>query len=106
MRNAKRYGPDWKKRTREAKEAAGWCCEKCGVKHKTPRWSPWTEREWPVFLQGAHINHDPENPNAELAVVCPSCHWHHYRKPGQRPAWMVEAMKHRALLEQERGRSN
>lgn len=59
----------------------------------------WSGQMWPVYLQCAHVNHDPENPDAELAVVCPRCHWRYYRRPGQRPSWIViERMKHRRLI--------
>lgn len=98
MRNHQRYGRDWKHRARAAKERAGWKCSKCGVSHGTPRYSEWTEREWPVYLQAHHPNFDPENVEAELIVVCPRCHWRFYRRPGERPAWLIEAMKHRKLL--------
>ncbi len=101
MRNRKKYPRGWSKITREAREQAGNCCQKCGVAHGTKRVSPWTGREWPVWLQCAHINHDPENPNPVLAVVCPRCHWRHYRKPGQRAAWVaLEREKHRRLIAQ------
>jgi len=98
MRNRKRYGKDWKKRTRACKERAGWQCRECGVKHGTLRVSVWTGREWPVYLQAAHVNHDPENELAELAIVCPKCHWHFYRRPGQPAAWVIERLKHQRLI--------
>jgi len=97
MRNRKRYGKDWKRRSRAAKEAAGWQCEKCKVKHGEKRIS-YSGNEWPVYLQAAHVEHDPENEFAKLACVCPKCHWHFFRRPGQRPAWMIERMKHRRLI--------
>ena len=99
MRNRERYGKDWKKRARAAKERAGWKCAKCGVRHGTLRYSNWTEREWPVYLQAHHLNGDPENPQADLLVVCPRCHWRFFRTPsGRPPAWLIEALKHRKLL--------
>lgn len=98
MRNHARYGPDWKKRASAAKEAVGWQCTKCEWPHGKPRWSEWTERFWPVWLQAHHPDFDPENPDAELIVVCPRCHWRYYRRPGERPPWLVEARKHRILL--------
>jgi hypothetical protein len=101
MRNRKRYPKDWKKRIRALREAVGNKCQKCGVEHGTKRISPWTGNEWPVWLQGCHVNHDPENPDAEIVIACPYCHWHHYRKPGQRAAWFaLERMKHRKLIQE------
>ena len=100
MRNRKRYGKNWKKRARAAKEQAGWMCSKCGVKHGTPRYSEWTEREWPVYLQAHHLNHDPENEDADLVIVCPRCHWRffHRSQGGPPPAWLIESLKHRKLI--------
>jgi hypothetical protein len=98
MRNRERYGKDWKKRARAAKEAAGLKCTKCGWDHGKPRWSDWTQREWPVWLQAHHKNFDPENENAELIVVCARCHWRYYRRPGERPPWLVELLKQRVQL--------
>jgi hypothetical protein len=97
MRNRERYGKNWRKRARACKERAGWLCQKCGVKHGTERVS-WSGNLWPVYLQAAHVEHDPENLEAALVAVCPWCHWHFYRKPGTRPAWMIERMKHRRLI--------
>jgi predicted HNH restriction endonuclease len=102
MRNRTRYGKDWKERSRAAKEQAGWCCTQCGVQHGTPRYSYYTGREWPVYLQAHHRDHDPENPTAILIVVCPRCHWRFFRPRGVRPAWVIESLKHRKML-QERG---
>jgi hypothetical protein len=98
MRNQKRYAKNFKKRARAVKERQHWCCLECGVRHGTVRVSKWTGKEWPVYLQGAHINHDPENEDAEIVGVCPRCHWHYYRRPGQRPTWMIERIKHQRLI--------
>lgn len=101
MRNSARYGPTWRKRSRQCRELAGNRCQKCGIIHGTPKVSIWTGRLWPVWLQAAHINHDPENESAELIAVCPACHWRYYRKPGQRAAWIaLERMKHQRLIQQ------
>src|SRR5206468_10736534 len=98
MNNAKRYPRNWKQLATECKDLAGWRCSKCGVKHGTLRRSVWTGRVYPVWLQAAHPQHDPENENPELVCVCPSCHFHYFKKPGVRPAWIIEKIKHRKLL--------
>lgn len=99
MRNRKRYGKDWRKRARAAKERAGWHCSECGAVHGSKRFSRWVQREVTVYLQAHHCNCDPENEQAELEVVCPSCHYRFHRKQGgPPPAWLIEAMKHRKLL--------
>lgn len=101
MRNRRNYPKDWKHRARACKERAGWHCEKCGYPHGKLRLS-WSGRLWPVYLQAAHVRHDPENIEAELVAVCPACHWRYYRKPGQRPRWMIERLKHQQLLRSRR----
>jgi hypothetical protein len=99
MKNRHNYPANWRKLARACKERAGWRCQKCGIAHKTLRWSPWTEREWPVYLQAAHVNHDPSNEEPELACVCPACHWRYYRRPGGQHTWLYyERRKHRILL--------
>lgn len=98
MRNRKRYGKDWRKRSRDAKEQAGWKCSECGAAHGSKRFSRWVEKEVTVWLQAHHLNNDPENENAVLVVVCPRCHWRFYHRGGRPPAWLIESMKHRKLI--------
>ena len=100
VRNRQRYPAAWRQLARACKERAGWCCQRCQVAHGTVRVSPWTGRPWPVYLQAAHIRHDPENEAPDLIAVCPTCHWRYYRKPGTRPAWVIEKMKHQRLIQQ------
>ena len=52
---------NWKTIATDCKEKANWRCEKCGVKHRTIRISRWTQKEYTVYLQAAHKNHDPDN---------------------------------------------
>jgi hypothetical protein len=99
MRNRRQYPKDWKAMARACKDAADWMCQECGVLQGTKRRSPWTLREWPVYLQAAHKNHDPANESPELIAVCPRCHWRFYRKPGQAATWMIEKIKHQKLIQ-------
>jgi hypothetical protein len=39
-----------------------------------------------VYLHAAHVNHDPENPQAELKALCPACHMKHDRHTECTPA--------------------
>jgi hypothetical protein len=98
MRNRKRYGRDWRKRIVQERERVGSKCTNCGITHGAERFSPFLERDVKVWLQCHHPDKDPENPRARVIVVCPRCHWRIYHAPGQRPAWLIEAMKHRKLL--------
>ena len=99
MRNRRKYPRHWPKLIRERREAVGNRCQRCGVVHGTPRVSPWTGREWPVYLQCAHVHHDRENPEPDVIVVCPRCHWRYYRRRDQIPQWMLERMKHHKLIQ-------
>jgi hypothetical protein len=99
MKNRANYPKNWKQLAHACKVAAGWKCQKCGIAHGTMRYSVWTNRNWPVYLVAAHIHHDPANPHPELLAVCPSCHWHYFRRPGQRALWMIsERKKHQYLI--------
>lgn len=99
MRNRHRYPKDWRKRVKALREERGNTCQECGIEHGTPKESQWTGRTWPVWLQGAHPDHNPEDPNARIVIVCPYCHWHKYRKPTQIPQWYIEKLKHKKLID-------
>ena len=67
------YPADWKERVQEADLRAGGRCEGCGAVLGTMRVS----RKGNLYflpLHTSHVNHDPENPQAELRKLCPSCH--------------------------------
>src|SRR5260370_20097367 len=67
------YPDDWKQRVQEAALRAGGRCEGSGAVLGTMRVS----RKGNVYflpLHTGHVNHDPENPQAELRKLCPSCH--------------------------------
>ncbi|HEX3643510.1 MAG TPA: hypothetical protein VHV10_19660 [Ktedonobacteraceae bacterium] len=98
MRDRKRYPKQWHRLATECKDRAGWRCSKCGIRQGQMRWSLWSGKCRPVWLQAAHVNHDPWNESPELACVCASCHWFYYRRPGARPSWLIEKLKHQKLL--------
>jgi hypothetical protein len=67
------YPPDWKQRVQEADLRAAGRCESCGAVLGTLRVS----RKGNLYflpLHTCHINHDPENPQAQLQKLCPHCH--------------------------------
>ena len=55
----KYYDAGWRKLRREAVEAVGTVCQRCGKPHR--------------LLNVAHLSHDPAD-RRFLAVLCPSCH--------------------------------
>lgn len=69
-----RYPSDWDERAKARKEQAGWTCEVCGARQGEERWGKVNQRFYTVWLAAAHLNHDPENPHAKLAVFCQACH--------------------------------
>ncbi len=100
MRNRKRYPREWPQLSRKCKERANWICQKCGVEHGAMRISRWTLREYTVYMQAAHVRHNPQCKRPELACVCPTCHWHYFRKHTQLPGWYIEKLKHQKLIAQ------
>ncbi|SRR6266571_2631644 len=93
-----RYAKNFRKRSREEKEAVGQRCQECGIKKGTKLVSRWSGREWTCYMVAAHINHDYWNEDAALAVVCPRCHWLYYASPRQLPEYLWEKRRHRHLL--------
>lgn len=67
------YPPNWPEIARAVKEAAGWRCHWCGVKHGDIRTGP-TGRTYSVVLSVHHPNGDTLNPDAELIPLCSRCH--------------------------------
>jgi hypothetical protein len=95
-----RYAANFKARAKACKEAAGYTCQKCGIVRGTELLS-WAGNVWKVYMVAAHVNHDPENPDAVLICVCPRCHWRYYRRYDHKAVWIIERMKHRRLLLQK-----
>ena len=67
------YPKNWKELTYQLKTAANWRCQRCKRAH-----GDWTYnrfgRRCRVILTVAHLDHDPLNPQARLAVLCSACH--------------------------------
>jgi hypothetical protein len=67
------YPPNWSELAEAAKEAAGWCCARCGTAHGTLAVSS-RNRLYRVVLAACHLDHDPENPAPRLTALCQVCH--------------------------------
>jgi hypothetical protein len=74
------YPSDWKLRAHACLAQAGYRCEDCGIPHGVLRVGRRSKSPYVVYLHAAHVNHDPENPQAELRALCPSCHMKHDRR--------------------------
>ena len=74
------YPADWKLRAAACLSRAGYRCEDCGIPHGVLRIGKKSKSPYIVYLHAAHVNHDPENPQAVLKALCPSCHMKHDRR--------------------------
>ncbi len=92
--NRKRYPKNWNQIALAVKEKADWKCEWCDrpcrrpeesqsdLVHRLERDNRWhadlydgeTAKPGRFTLTVAHLDHDPENPNARLAALCSVCH--------------------------------
>ena len=82
------YPENWNARVLAADLRAGGRCEGCGAVLGTLRVSH-KHNLYFLPLHTCHINHDPENPQAELRKLCPSCHgkthpWLYGKRAGRR----------------------
>lgn len=99
-----RYPDNWEAIARDVKRRAGWCCEQCGKACLLPGedWLDFCGRlGWTVGkaiaasahpkryeLNCAHVNHDPENPEAELKAWCNPCHCRNDLAAIKRKQWL------------------
>jgi 5-methylcytosine-specific restriction endonuclease McrA len=74
------YPTDWKARAAACLARAGYRCENCGIPHGVLRVGKRSKSPYVVYLHAAHVNHDPENQEAELKALCPACHMKHDRR--------------------------
>lgn len=67
------YHPSFFKRGPLAIKRANSTCRHCG-KRRGEEYTAKTGRIDKAVIQAAHVNHDPENPHAELIALCKQCH--------------------------------
>jgi hypothetical protein len=88
------YPSDWKLQAAACLARAGYRCEGCGIPHGVLRVGKRSKSPYIVYLHAAHVNHDPENPEAELKALCPACHMKHDRQTERTPASTASAHRH------------
>jgi hypothetical protein len=88
------YPSDWKLRAAACLARAGYRCEGCGIPHGVLRVGKRSKSPYIVYLHAAHVNHDPENPEAELKALCPACHMKYDRQTERTPASPASAHRH------------
>jgi hypothetical protein len=92
------YPVNWEELAWVCKERAGWCCEHCGVPHRTPAISR-AGKPYIIYLAAAHLDHDPWNLNPRLAALCPTCHGRYDWQDYERKRWLeLEMLRHQILL--------
>lgn len=71
-----RYPDNWPEMSKACKDRAGWQCQQsqCGAKHGETRVGIVSGKEYTVVIAACHVNHDPENPDAQLMAMCQACH--------------------------------
>ncbi len=96
------YPPNWKELSRACKDAAGWRCQRCKVRHGARRKSKRTREWYRVWLHAAHVHlHDTLNPHPLLMSLCPRCHGRYdYRLRQRENVVTSERWKHQCRLSQ------
>jgi hypothetical protein len=82
------YPDNWEELAYACKQLAGWCCQFCGIAHRTPVISQRTGQVYIAYLHAAHLDHDPWNPSPRLAALCPSCHGRYDWMDYERKRWL------------------
>jgi hypothetical protein len=96
----KLYPDNWTCIAYGVKEACGWRCEHCHIRHGSTRTSKRTGEKYRVWLHAAHRWFgDTDNPTPDLLCLCPTCHGRYdYRLRMQHLTLTLELLKHRLLL--------
>lgn len=101
------YPTDWHARAYACLKRAGWRCEACGVPQGILRVGKRSKQPYIVYLHAAHVNHDPDNQEAELRALCPSCHlqydWRTERQPASPHRQGYQVVSTSRLLVEMRG---
>jgi hypothetical protein len=92
--NTPLYPSDWKLRAAACLAKAGYRCEGCGIPYGVLRVGKRSKSPYIVYLHAAHVNHDPENPEAELKALCPACHMKHDRQTEHTPTSSASTHRH------------
>ena len=68
------YPPEWQAMRRQKLAEVGYCCQECGVKHRSRQYNRRGE-EYSVYLSIAHCKqYETWKKDAETMVLCQRCH--------------------------------
>jgi hypothetical protein len=99
MKHRSLYPTNWDELASACKEAAGWCCQFCGIAQGTQVVSQYTGVVYPIRLGAAHLDHDPWNPTPRLAALCQSCHMRYDYSWQERQRWLaLEEYRHHVMV--------
>ncbi|HVB61248.1 MAG TPA: hypothetical protein VNE61_08670 [Ktedonobacteraceae bacterium] len=77
------YPKNWRSIAAAHKTAVGNTCQRCGKRHGDLTRNRFG-KPVRVVLTVAHLDHDPDNPNARLVVWCTQCHLRYDASHAQR----------------------
>ena len=81
MFEAALYPPQWRAIRRAKLVQAGFCCEECGVRHRSVRQNTRTGEDYTVYLSIAHKQqYETWKKDAETMVLCQRCHRRYDRR--------------------------
>lgn len=91
------YPRRWRAIAKALKEAKEWTCEHCGAKRGEEQVNRHGERV-PVQIGVAHLDHDPWNVHARLAVLCRRCHIRYDVRDRRRKQVMMQIARGQLVL--------
>src|SRR6266516_900187 len=75
------YPPEWRAIRRAKLAQANYCCEECGVRHRSVRQNTRTGEDYAVYLSIAHKQqYETWKKDAETMVLCQRCHRRYDRR--------------------------
>ena len=91
------YPPNWEEMALDAKAAANWTCQRCGVRRGDKQINR-HGRLVAVQIGVAHLDHDPWNPQARLEVMCRTCHITYDARDARRKRVMMAIARGQLVL--------
>lgn len=91
------YPENWDEIAEKLKEAARYTCQQCGAQ-RGQRVANRHGEMVDVVITVAHLDHDPNNPRARLAVLCSACHIRYDTEQRARKRHMMAIARGQLLL--------
>ena len=91
------YPPRWHAIANTLKEAKSYTCQRCGAKRGEERLNRHGQLV-PVQIGVAHLDHNPWDPQARLAVLCRQCHIRYDASQARRKRRMMQIARGQLVL--------